>query len=276
MNFSTTGTIMKRSVIVFMLSGLVLVAIAPAGEIYLTSGQMKTGKLIPRGDGSITVNSDEGTFTYKLSQYTRAVGDRPPEFDAARSARNRSDWAGLKTNAEAAMKKGAFLEWDAHAASVLAEGYIRQKKGLEANQVIQTIVARYLKSMKTESAVWDRFPKLESISWRAQTLQASKHGALEKKLDSVIKGAKNRERAAFAQMVRGDLRLEQKRSKEAVLDYLRTVYFFSEMEEVHPEALYKVGKAFEAMQNTRRATEFFNRLTSEYPDSRYAAEVAGK
>jgi TolA-binding protein len=48
------------------------------------------------------------------------------------------------------------------------------------------------------------------------------------------------------------------------------------MEEVHPEAIYKAGKAFEAMQNTRRATEFFNRLISEYPDSPYAAEVAGK
>jgi tetratricopeptide (TPR) repeat protein len=271
-----TGKIMKRSIITAILTSLSFAGYTHAGEITLTSGQTKVGQLVPRGDGSITANTDDGTFTYKVSQYTRAVGDRPAEFDAARSSLNKSDWAGLKSNADAAMRSGAFLEWDAHAASVLAEGYIRQKKGVEANQTIKTIVDRYLKVMKTETEVWDRFPKLESISWRAQTLQGSKHDELEDVLSKVISDAKNRERAAFAQMVRGDLRLEQKRAKEAVLDYLRTVYFFAGMEDVHPEAIYKAGKAFEAMQNTKRAAEFFNRLTSEYPESSYAAEVAGK
>jgi len=171
---------------------------------------------------------------------------------------------------EKVVRSNSFLRWDGIAAEWLLKTYNAAGESASGNRIVEQIEKRY------GGSTYERFPGLERAKLETMTKTKSKWGEVETQLNEIINTSKSRDRAAYAQMTRGDLRLEQSKPKDAVVDYLRTVYFFEAQEDVHPEAIYKTAKAFEAMQDTKRAKDFYDRLVADYPDHPLAQQVAGQ
>jgi tetratricopeptide (TPR) repeat protein len=85
----------------------------------------------------------------------------------------------------------------------------------------------------------------------------------------------SREAAARAQIVRGDMKAAAGQYEEALLDYLRTVLLFKDQAAVQPEATYKTAVALKKL-NDPRATEYFEKVLDEFPDSEFAAMAKGE
>ena len=91
----------------------------------------------------------------------------------------------------------------------------------------------------------------------------------------MIRGNTARERKGMAQLVRGDLKKQRGDKQEAVLDYLRTIYFFGGNRELHEEALYKSADTFAELGDSARSRTFAQTLKQSYPDSEYVNRPLG-
>ena len=239
-----------------------------AGEVVLSDGTKKIGRVVAKPDGSVVIATANGSFTYQKSQFKYAVGDEPPELRQGISAYRQKKLEEAQKLLGKVVRSSANLKWDGVAAEFLAKALVEDGKAVDAMREIAKIEERY------GAKAFETFPSLERQKIQVIVKTKSRWGEAEKMLEAAIKSADNRERAAYAQMARGDLRYEQNKPKEAIVDYLRTVYFFSQQEEVHPEAIFKTAEMFTALQDTKRAKDFYDRLVNDYPDHPLAEQVS--
>ena len=100
---------------------------------------------------------------------------------------------------------------------------------------------------------------------------AQQFSTLKTELDTVIAGG-NRDMAALAQLIRGDMYLAQGQKQDALYDYLRTVVLYEQVKEVQPEALFKAAQMLEELRDPR-ATDLRKKLVADFPASDYAKRV---
>ena len=90
-----------------------------------------------------------------------------------------------------------------------------------------------------------------------------------------IRRNENRAVAAKAQILRGDISLQKKKYRDAVLDYLRTVTLFKSVDAVQAEALYKTANAMDQLRDPR-AKDFYQQVVDGYGSSPYARRAQSK
>jgi tetratricopeptide (TPR) repeat protein len=154
------------------------------------------------------------------------------------------------------------LEWGLRAQELLADAYARK--------------GDIPKSLATYSALFKTAPagqvsvQARMKYWNA-LLAAQQMDALSGDLERAIaKGS--REEAAYAQLMRGNLRRSQNKTQDALLDYLRTVLLFEDVAGVQPEAMFKAAEMMDALTDPR-GSDLRKRLVQKYPDSEFARKA---
>ncbi len=242
-------------------------AFAQAYVIMANGQQVPVDRILSRPNGDLVVFRGGQPTDLSVGQYTRAVGVRPAEIDQA----NALIGQGKSTEAQALLtevvtKTSPFQSWDVIAGVTLANLMIEANNPDGATRTVETLQRRYGDKAFTD------FPALQLVDWKARIAKGRTEG-LEDQLGKIILDNSNRPLASVAQLVRGDLKTKRSDLKAALLDYLRTTFFYENESSVQAEALFKVGKTFEALGETANAQRYFGQLKAKFPDSEFAARL---
>lgn len=262
------GTIKKQwgRGAVFVCALLFALQAFAAPYVELKNGTKKSGtKIRAKADGSIVLTTDAGPITYAKSQVLRAVADKPAGWDNAVAAYEAGQYDKVIAPFKEVMTKYKFLGWDELAAPMLAMSQLKTDDAAAALKTMEGIF-----KLDPEQA---ENPELQVAYWKALS-GSGKTATLKPLLDEAIMGG-DRNAAAFAQIIRGDIKLSQSAHEEAVLDYLRTVTLFKKQDKAQPEALYKAATTLETLKDGR-ARQFYRTLVEQYPDSEYAEKAQSK
>jgi len=241
---------------------------ATAQEVYIVAAngeRVNVEKILarPNGDLVVTINGQPRDITRE--QYTQAVGLKPDTYDAAIQSLQEGNLDAASQTLEQIIRTSAFQSWDVLAGKALIEASLEEGNTATASRIYDQLSTRYGDSF------FDIFPEMKILQWNLQIAQGETEG-LEEELTSIIKTGENRGMRGMAQIARGDLKRRRREYESAVLDYLRTVYFYSEMPELHAEALYKTAVTFSDIGDTGRMRSYEQTLNETYPDSRFAAK----
>jgi tetratricopeptide (TPR) repeat protein len=219
-------------------------------------------------DGSMVVVREGQTINLTRDQYIRAQGIRPAQLDEAIAliAQGKSKEAQEKLNE--VMRISMYQTWDVVAGVSLANLQNEDGNPIGARTTLDTLLKRYGENSTTI------FPQLIPLEWRTRIAQGQVAG-LEEELTTLTNDNRDRARSAQALIVRGDLKRKRADLKAAMLDYLRTTYFYSQDEAATAEALFKVGDTFRELGENANAARYFNELKTRYPTSEFAARIPG-
>ena len=231
--------------------------IAPNGE------RVDVEKILARPNGDLVVTVNGQPRDVERSQYLQAVGVKPDGYDAAIAALQQGDDSAEETLQEI-IRKSAYQSWDVLAGKALIEASLEKDSVSTAKRIYDRLEDRYGDSLM------EVFPEMQIVKWNLRIADGETEG-LEEELTKIIQEGNDRMARGMAQVARGDLKRRKREFQSAVLDYLRTVYFYSEVPELHAEALYKAAVAFSDIGDTGRMRTYQQTLKQTYPDSRFAA-----
>jgi TolA-binding protein len=217
----------------------------------------------PNGDLVVTINGQPREITRE--QYTQAVGAKPDSYDTALQSLQEGNVDAASQTLEQIIRTSAYQSWDVLAGKALIETALEGGNTATASRIYDQLSSRYGDSF------FDVFPEMKILQWNLQIAQGQTDG-LEAELTSIIRTGENRGMRGMAQIARGDLKRRRREYESAVLDYLRTVYFYSEVPELHAEALYKTAVTFSDIGDTGRMRTYQQTLKETYPESRFAAK----
>ena len=214
------------------------------------------GTYILKVDGS-------GNREFAPNQITRAVGVKPANLAGLKSAVAAGNFeasiASLKQIVSANIPY-----WSGVAAGLLAEAQLGTDdvKG----------------ALKTFDSIFKKDPKAAEGSgrfgyWKA-LLANDKIEELEPMLEKEILSG-DREGAANAQLIRGDLSVKRNKLAAALSDYLRTATLYKKQKDLQPEALYKTATTMDALKD-KRAKNYWKMLAEKHASTSYGQEAAGK
>lgn len=237
-----------------------------AATVILSNGKRIDGTTIRANrSGDIILTTTAGQQTFPKGTYTKAIADKPAEFDQARSLAGQ----GKHEEAIALLEKIAndyrFLDWDNHSYMAIASIHSSQGKHDEAVAAYDRVI-RLSPELKDDAQF--------QAGYRGALLAAGKFEQLEPMLQSAITSG-SRADAARAQVMRGDIRLAQGQIETAVMDYLRTAILFESEADVQPEALFKAGTGLEQLRDPR-AKDMYRKVVDNYPSSEYAKDARSK
>jgi len=250
-------TVRRLCIIGAFLSAVVA---AEAAFIELQGDRRVEGTSVRRNaDGDYVIQTPNGSRTYKAGQVIRAEGARPAEYDRAVGLAQDRQFDEAVPLLESIAQRYPGLGWDDRANMMLAKIHVSegdfQRAVVAFDAMPDAIRAR---------------PDVEPVYWQA-LMETASFDRLEPLLSTAVRGA-SRDVAAQAQLMRGDMKMKRQQIEPAALDYLRTVILFDAVRSVQPEALYKAGKALQAMRHDK-ADEILDRLVQTYPDSPFTAKV---
>lgn len=263
-----------RTTILAALSACLLPGFAwaqPDQQAYVVvpgGNQVAVEQIRVRPDGSLVVTVNGQPQELARNQYERAVGIRPEGVTQAQALIGQQNGEQAKPILTEIMNSSRFQSWDAMAGEMLANLYLAEGNPDQAKQILATLRERYGSGLETF------FPAIELVDWKTKVATGEAAG-LEQELTAIIKEDENRVRKANAQLVRGDMKVRRKDLQSAVLDYLRTSYFYSDFPELQAEALYKTAKTFAEIGDTARLRKYSALLKERYPDSEYASREIG-
>jgi len=247
-------------------------AAAPAtvfsqAHVIMANGQqIPVDRILSKPNGDLVVFRGGQPTDLNVGQYTRAVGVRPAELDQANVLIAQGKTADAQTLLTDVLAKSSFQSWDVVGGVTLANLQIDANNANGAVRTVETLQRRY------GDTAFTLFPALQLVDWKSRIALGRTEG-LEARLGAIIQDNSNRPLAAVAQLVRGDLKTKRSELKPALLDYLRTTYFYQNEPTVQSEALYKVGKTFEALGETANAQRYFRQLKEKFPDSEFSARL---
>jgi Tfp pilus assembly protein PilF len=227
-------------------------------------------RLIAKPDGTMVVYR-EGAAPVEVprNQYIRAVGVKPAELTQAEqliaAGQNPQAVQALKQ----AMQKSRLQSWDVRAGVMLADLQIEANDNNGAKATLRQLETLYGDSLS------DLFPEVQMVDWKVRVATGAVAGLQEELTKAIHDADQPRTKKAMAQLVRGDLKKRREELKPAVLDYLRTVYFYPDDPELHAEALYKTADTFAEMGDSVRASKYQNELKAKYPTSTFAGKPIG-
>jgi tetratricopeptide (TPR) repeat protein len=256
-----------RSIIAAVVTiALLLVAASDAAYVINKQNKRVEGTDIrAKSDGSIILQTSQGSRTFYKGQYLRAVADKPADFDKAQKLGAAGKFDEAVAILEKVVQNYRFLEWDNQARKALPLMYAGKGDHAKAAAAYEELFKAMPKGDLTPDLEW---------SYRECLLNASKYRKLEPILNKAIEEG-SREDAARAQIMRGDLRRAEGQLEPAALDYLRTVVLFKGEKAHQPEANFKAAEVLEELRD-RRAKDLYRTVVEDYPGSPYAAEAKKK
>ncbi len=253
--------------IIILTLGLWLGAAMAEPFVELTNGQRRTGVEIRRmASGDVMLITEDGNrFTFTEDQVRRAVAARPQDFDRAAQALRAGRYDLAERALEQIVSDYQGLEWDVRAMPMLAEAYTAQDKHREAVTALERLFRRNPEAEKDPGI---------SVAYANALLKTNQMSKLQEQIQKMISRGE-RESAAFAQLIRGNIEMERGNYKAAAKDYLRTVYFFQNAESVMPEATFRLAESLEKMRDSR-AKEWYEEVVSNFPGTEFAAKARDK
>jgi TolA-binding protein len=238
-----------------------------APYVILSNGQRRDGvdiRVMSNGDVMLTL-ADGNQFTFTADQVERAVADKPPYFDQAVAAlrAGRADIAVQGFEKVLAEYKG--LDWDVRAMPLLAQAYIAKEDYAKAERAFENL-------FKANPRVKDNSELV--ISYAKVLLKAGKTAKLEQQLKQMIASG-DQQAAGYAQLMRGNIEMENQNYKEAAKDFLRTVYFFRNQSDLMPEATFNLAESLDKLRD-KRAKEWYATVAKNYPGTEYATKAQAK
>ncbi len=231
-------------------------------------GQIQRRKL----DGTVVIKvsrADGGSAVQEFAKgsYKSAVCDPPPpEFAVGVKAANDKQWQAAIDALEKVADDKQGLEVDKQARYVIARCLIQLGKAPDAVAQFDKIAKIYGEEIRKDPQV--------AVEYANALLAAKQNTKLSGVLDDIIKDAP-RPAAAKAQNLRGQMREQQGQLDAALLDYMRTAYFFSrDGGDAVPEGLYRAAKVLD-LKRDPRAKMLYKQVVDGYRDSPYAREAAG-
>lgn len=261
-----------RKYILSTLCACLLPGFAWAQQPYVVApdgSQVDVERIRVRPDGSLVVTINGQPRDIARDQYARAVGIRPEGIDQARSLMAEQKAEEAKPILTGILNSSRYQSWDAMAGEMLATIHLNEGNPEQAQEILTTLRERYASGLE------DFFPAIELVDWKTKVATGETDG-LEQELTAIIKEDENRVRKGNAQLVRGDIKVRRKELQSAVLDYLRTVYFYSDFPELQAEALYKSAKTFAEIGDTARLRKYSTLLKERHPESEYASREIGR
>ena len=237
------------------------VSVQAAPFVINSAGTQINGAAIQSAaDGTVLLTTVNGqTLTFRPGAYRQAFADKPKEMFQVEAMAKGGDLTGAAAILRRVKEQYAFLGWDQRASQMLARVELAQKQFAAAATEYEALFAAQ--------------PQLKKIpAERANYMQALLGAGRIKETSALIDediASGSREAAARAQIVRGDMKAAAGQYEEALLDYLRTSLLFTEQTAVLPEATYKAAVALKKL-NDPRATEYFQKVIKEFPDSEFA------
>ena len=236
------------------------------GLIRTTEGRVLRGKIRWQPASKVYTVTAPNNVSLKIepSKVARVQVQKPAGLDDAIKSVQTGQPANAIKTLEAVVTDYEMLQWDVEAARYLSEAYLKTGAPDKAISMIKRI-----KRLNPGSVLKG---ELARIYW-ASLLAVGEEAELEKALTDTIQGG-DREMAAMAQVMRGDIQLQKGNFQKALIDgYLRTVVFYKEIVQVAPEALYKAGQCFEKLGQSAHAEKMRKQLLADYPTSSYAEKV---
>lgn len=234
-------------------------------RLYMKNGSVAEGtvRYLP---SSREYEIDTGTIKQKVRA---ALVDRvvlkqqPAGLQQAVAAVNRGNYQSVPLLAKI-VSAYPMMGPDVEAGQALALAYLRTNRTKEALRVCEDLLRNNTGALNSGN--------FASVYWEA--LQAEGQIAtLRRSLNAAVETG-NREVAAVAQVRRGDLEMQEKRPREALLDgYLRTILLFKDVAFIQPEALYKAIKAHEALNEVQYAEKWRKQLLGQFGTSEFAAKL---
>lgn len=258
--------IMKSCMLWAVAGSMAAVLSASAAYVELTDGSQRQGSDIrARSDGTIILTTPQGQVTFQKGQYTKAVADKPADFDKARQLASQKSFDEAIRLLDPIIQNYRFLEWDNNARILKAQVQTAKGDATGAVATYEQLFAAAPDLRKDSKVLW---PYYEAM------VAAKMFEKLGPQLDELIsKGS--RTDAAKAQIIRGDIKLTQANIEGAVLDYLRSAILFESEKDSLPEALYKAAEGLEKLRDPR-AKDLFRRVASEFGGTPWGQKAAGK
>lgn len=211
----------------------------------------------------MTARPDGAQFEVELQpgQVASIAVPQPPALAAAIKEARGGNLRQAIPALEKIIRDYAMLQWDEPAARALAEAQMANNDPAAAAKACEVVTA-----MKPEAAYSG---DLAVIYWQA-LLKSNRSAKLSDLLvEAIAKGGQTA--SARALIMRGDLLMDKKQPRDALVDgYLRVVVLYENVREAQPEALYKAGKAFDALNQNPNAEKMRSKLRAQYPGSKYA------
>lgn len=257
---------MKVCITYAVMGSLAAVLSASAAYVELPDGSRRDGSDIrARSDGTIILTTPQGQVTFQKGQYTKAVADKPADFDRARQLASQKGFDEAIRLLDPIIQNYRFLEWDNNARLLKAQVLTAKGDAAGAVTTYEQLFAAAPELRKDSKVLW---PYYEAM------VGAKLYDKLGPQLDELInKGS--RPDAAKAQIIRGDIKLSQANIEGAVLDYLRSAILFESERESLPEALFKAADGLEKLRDPR-AKDLYRRVASEFGGTPWGQKAAGK
>jgi tetratricopeptide (TPR) repeat protein len=222
----------------------------------------------PNGD-LVIYREGVDPVTLPKGQYVRAVGAKPAEIDQATALMAEGKDEQAAQLLRQAMRKSRYLSWDARAGAMLVDLQLENDDSAAASATLRQLRQTY------GDKLLELYPEVQLADWKVRIATGSVAGLQEDLTRAIQNPETPRAKRAMAQMVRGDLKTRREEFRSAVLDYLRTAYFFPDVGEVHAEALYKTATTFARLGDAVRSRKYGEMLKETHPDSTFAAKPIG-
>jgi len=248
----------------FLLCAAVIGGVAPvradAPYVVLDSGRQITGISVSADEeGRILLRTETGVMTFEKG--TRVVTDRPRELDQAIQHMQQQQFAKAVVLLEQVARANRHLGWDREALKLLARAHSSMSRAAEAVAVYEQL---FVLDPQARNETEDFLRYLKGLD------AAGEKDKLAGMLDSVVRTAP-RAAAAWAQLKRGRLALDQGEVRAALLDFKRTADFFQDQKDTLPEAIYLAARCFHVLRDPL-ALVYTQRLKTEFPSSPYAGK----
>lgn len=254
-----------RFSLTFLIFSLFCSAMAQQAYIIAANGErVNVEKILARPDGALVITINGQPRDLARDQYVQAVGVKPEGFDAVIAELQVGDYDTAAPPVQEIIRESAYQSWDVIAGKALIEAALQEDNMASARRIYDQLSTRYGDDLLAV------FPELQISQWQLRIAEGSTSG-LEDELTRVLREEERRVTRAQAQIARGDLKRRRKDFSSAVLDYLRAVYFYSDLQDEHAEALYKTAATFAQIGDTGRLRKYQMELKETYPDSRFSA-----
>ena len=262
------NTYRKKSM-AWKLAGVLSMAVVAAQAAYVILSddrRMEGTDIRMTADDSVVLTTDRGPITLTKGQFKLAMADKVPgEWEKVGQLVQGKKYDEAITQLNELARRYRGLGLDVQAIQMLAKVHVIKGDPMAAITAYETLFRTNPGARNTPEVAW---------AFRQALLDAKQFDRLNTDLTDVIaKGS--RTDAAKAQVMRGDVKMAQNQAEGAVMDYLRTVVFFSAEAAVQPEALYKAAEALDKLRDPR-AKEMFKKLVQEYPNAPQAQQARSR
>ena len=260
--------IRRLMAVAFATIAALAVGVQAANVVYLTNDKVMQAKSVTWRESTqeYRVEMPDGSIIpFAKNQVDHLEIEKPPDFDKAVKMVATKQFDAAIPVLEEIVTKFKMLMCDNEARRVLAEAYLGKGDPKKAVMTLDELFTSVTKAQAPADVLL--------LYWKA-LLGAERTSTLNKELEEATAGA-NREMAAAAMIMRGNMKRQAGQKQDALFDYLRVVILCDQIKSVQPEAIFRAAELMEELRDPR-AEEMRKKLVKEYGNSEYARSLHGK